>query len=261
MDYHQLKDQDKNGNKTFLKGFLISGIIIGLILNGIYGFGLANKEVMCMEDLSHVYTNNINKYLHENQLVSSMLTIFSSLCIDIIIIYSCYLWIFYCKSWRLFATLLIFYTLRMFTQFIFQMKYPDGYMWNYPGLPSLTVSYLKTSDFFYSGHTGLPIILACEFLKYKKVNWAYFSLFGCLFEFLIMILMRGHYIIDLVFGIITAHYFYIIVDRYVYLIDESCITLKCDKKDSKKKQKEASDTSTSPQNCNSSEEDSPRKFY
>jgi hypothetical protein len=224
----------KVNKKTLFKGLIIMSMLTVVFLNCIYGFGLPSSEIECIEDVSHKYTENINTYMHENKNVTNAITIFSSICIDIIMVSMSVHWVLQSDSWRLIVCLVHFYLFRGFIQGMFQMKYPQGFIWEYPGLPSLAVSYLKTNDFFYSGHCGLPIIAACEFFAHRKYLLGFFSIFGCVVEFIVMTIMRGHYIIDLIFGIITAHYFFIIVDRFIYIIDNSYFTLKEREKISKK---------------------------
>ena len=43
------------------------------------------------------------------------------------------------------------------------MKFPEDWFWDDPGVPSIVVGYLRTNDFFFSGHVGMPIINAFEF--------------------------------------------------------------------------------------------------
>jgi hypothetical protein len=100
------------------------------------------------------------------------------------------------------------------------MKFPDGYLWVYPGFPSIMVSYLKTNDFFYSGHCGLPIILFCEFKLLKMNFMAVFCIFTFLIEIFTMIVLRGHYSIDIISGAIISHYIWEITKNYIYLIDD-----------------------------------------
>jgi hypothetical protein len=99
------------------------------------------------------------------------------------------------------------------------MAYPEGYLWDYPGIYSLTVPYGSTNDFFYSGHVGCSIICALEYwsLGWKKMS--YFSLTTCLAQTSLMISMRGHYTIDLITGIIMGHYVWMLAERHSYLID------------------------------------------
>jgi hypothetical protein len=103
------------------------------------------------------------------------------------------------------------------------MTYPEGYLWENPGFPSLTVSYLKTNDFFFSGHVGLPIIMGSEFLKQDKKFMFWLCIFVCCFESFTMIVTRGHYIIDIIAGVIIAHYSFMIVDLYIHVIDDSFV--------------------------------------
>lgn len=103
------------------------------------------------------------------------------------------------------------------------MQFPEGYLWENPGFPTLTISYLRTSDFFFSGHVGFPIIMAAECYKLNKKFIMMICFFTCLVEAFTMVVTRGHYIIDLITGLIVSHYVYILVDKFIYLLDESCI--------------------------------------
>ena len=99
------------------------------------------------------------------------------------------------------------------------MKYPDGYLWYDPGFPSLTVSYLKTNDFFFSGHVGLPVLASLEFSVNNKKFLMIFAIMTAIIEFITMVFTRGHYIIDLICGAIIAHYVFMLVEKYVKKID------------------------------------------
>jgi hypothetical protein len=215
--------------RTILKLTIICTMLTLIFLNCIYGFGLPNDNVHCIEDKTHKFTENINKYLHENSLVADYITIVSSLFIDIIIVSICFYWALWSDSWRFMMSLFSFYILRSTVQCLFIMRYPEGLIWNDPGMPSIAVSYLQTSDFFFSGHVGLPIIVACEFFKHGRDHMAKFALLSCLIEFVVMTIMRGHYIIDLIFGILTAHYVFMMVDKYIHIIDDSSFSLKKEK--------------------------------
>ena len=95
------------------------------------------------------------------------------------------------------------------------MKFAEGFLFEYPGLPSVSVCYIKTNDYFFSGHVGLPIILAMESRKLGFKFMPYICWIIALIEFIILTLVRTHYIIDLITGIIVAHYIFIIIDEYI----------------------------------------------
>lgn len=89
------------------------------------------------------------------------------------------------------------------------MRYPTGYIFDDPGFPSLLISYKKTNDFFFSGHVGAPIIIGLEFYHFLGNKWIIFlCLFSSLFEAFVMVVYRGHYCIDLVVGLVCAHYIF-----------------------------------------------------
>ena len=102
---------------------------------------------------------------------------------------------------------------------MFSMRYPDGYLWDFPGIYSITVPYGRTNDFFYSGHIGCCVICYCEFRANKWFKFAYFSLCTLIFQCMLMISLRGHYFIDMFSGIIFAHYFWLFAERYSYIVD------------------------------------------
>jgi hypothetical protein len=216
-------DEFKFTKYTLIRTILTSLGITVVVLNSIYGFMLPHGDIECLQDKSFIFTQDFNKYLQDHVLARHIIIAFSSFCVDFVIVYMSIYWCMYAKSWRLMATIGVFYGFRGSIQNIFQMKYPEGYLWEYPGFPSLTISYLKTNDFFFSGHVGFPIIIAMECYKLNKKYMVTFCLFTCLFEAFTMIVTRGHYFIDIITGMIVSHYVYLLVDKYIYLIDDSFI--------------------------------------
>lgn len=211
-----------------IKGSIIGLLILSVSINCLFGIGFPHGDIECMEDYAHQLTEPINTYLHKNETLRDLILIFGSFYMDCIVIGIGVFWALKCKSWRYLATTFTFYIFRGLVQQTFQMNYPEGYMWDYPGFPSLTVSYLKTNDFFFSGHVGLPVIAALELNKNGRNIWAIVALCGSFVEFVIMIIMRGHYIIDMITGMIIAHYIFILVDKYIYIVDDSRFSLKDD---------------------------------
>jgi hypothetical protein len=75
------------------------------------------------------------------------------------------------------------------------------------------------SDFFYSGHVGFLLIIALEW--YKNGVWK-MSVITCLINFYLaasMLACRIHYTIDMLMGLVVAHYCYIIMGYFSPLID------------------------------------------
>ncbi len=60
------------------------------------------------------------------------------------------------------------------------------------------------------------------FCEFRAVSWnkfAYFSIFTMVFQFTLMVALQGHYLIDLMSGIVFAHYFWLLAERYCYIVD------------------------------------------
>jgi hypothetical protein len=174
-------------------------VIIGLsivILNTVYGFVLPHGDVACLQDTLFEITSGFNNYLKDHSSTRHLIIAISSFCEDFIILYISIHWVFYAKSWRLIVAILSFYIFRGGVQALFAMKYPEGYLWEYPNFPSVTISYLKTSDFFFSGHIGFPIIIALECYNLNKLYMVAFCIFTCFDVAFTMIVTRGHYTID-----------------------------------------------------------------
>jgi hypothetical protein len=53
------------------------------------------------------------------------------------------------------------------------MNYAPGFIWKYPGFPSLVVPYQPTNDYFFSGHMGGALIATLEWKKngYKSMMY------------------------------------------------------------------------------------------
>jgi hypothetical protein len=156
--------------------------------------------------------------------------ILSSLCVDVIYFVFSYFWIKYARSWRVIIVFTLYYSLRALIQSFFQMTTPAGYLWSYPGFPSMTVSYLKTNDFFPSGHVAFPLIVGLEFLHLKVKKMFYFCMFCAIFEAIVMVVLRGHYCIDILAGYIISHYCFILIEKYCYLLDNSKFSMIVDDK-------------------------------
>ena len=67
------------------------------------------------------------------------------------------------NTWRFFLGMIGVYGLRIIVQNTFLMEKPTGYIWEYPGFPSLVVPYGATNDFFFSGHVAGQVISILEF--------------------------------------------------------------------------------------------------
>jgi len=145
--------------------------------------------------------------LKENESILDFTLILGGIFEDIAITLGFVLFSIMFETWRMVIALGTLYFVRGQLQGIYFMEFPEEYIFRYPGLLSLSVPYLKTNDFFFSGHVSLPVIVAVEFYKQKYFKLSYFCFFVSLYEGFMMIIVRGHYSIDIYAGFIIALYF------------------------------------------------------
>ena len=95
----------------------------------------------------------------------------------------------------------------------------EGFLFRYPGFPSLCVPYHDSNDFYYSGHIGtcFIVVLEARAKKWYKMSWV--CLIVMINQWIMMMLVRAHYIIDLITGMMVAHYMHKLEERISYLID------------------------------------------
>lgn len=107
----------------------------------------------------------------------------------------------------------------------FLLPYPKGYLWDDPGVYSMTVPYAKSNDFFYSGHISTAVICIMEFRSNKEKFMLYFSIATLIVQIALMVALRGHYMIDLLAGLIFGHYFFIIAEHFSWILDEKIFNI------------------------------------
>lgn len=133
-------------------------------------------------------------------------------------------------TWRVAFTLAAFYGVRALVQSLCIFCFPDGYVWDFPGVFSLFVAYTHTPDFFYSGHVGVCML---HFLEFQACGWHWWSYYSILVGFVTVFMMyavRGHYTLDMLCGPIFAHYFFMLVERYVHVFDYHVLGIPLEKR-------------------------------
>lgn len=198
-----------------------------LILNGIFGIVMPRSpDIDCIDDKLMSLTNTFNSFFSNNTSSKHALVIIGSLCVDIVFVATVLYWLLFAKTWRFMVAFVVFSVVKVLTHYMFNFSFPEGYVWDYPGFPSLLVSYGKTNTFFYSSYVGIPVICALEWRK----NGVLFLMVVCLavscFESFTVFVTRAHYSIDIISGLVFAHYFFMLSDKVLTkYVDESWVAL------------------------------------
>lgn len=95
----------------------------------------------------------------------------------------------------------------------------EGFIFEHPGVHSFTVPYHDTNDFFYSGHVGTCFLLFKEYRTTKWTKMSYFCIFTLINQWMMMCLIRNHYVIDMITGVIMANWFYNFAERLSFFVD------------------------------------------
>ncbi len=206
--------QQRDNTRTIfviVRASVVTLALTGVILNTIFGFVLPNSNVSCIVDYSFSWTSSINTYFMNDRYGKFVLLIFSSLCVDLVMVVLGLIWITFGKSWRVIITLIIFYFFKLILQLMFQEKIPEGYIWEYPGFPSLVVSYLNSNTLFYSTSVGFVFIAALEFWKVENYYAFGFAMSTLVLHIFTVNVLRANYIIDIISAMIIGHFIFMIV--------------------------------------------------
>lgn len=171
----------------------------------------AKEPVACLQDSGYEWTSGLNKELNTNPTLLKTMQITSSGLVDVADLTNIVAFWYQSDNARSGAALGLFYIIRGVIQGNFMFRFPEGGIWDYPGVPSLTVPYGLTSDFYFSGHCGFVTLVLLEHLKLGNKKTAILLSFLIPYLALVLISTRIHYTIDIPIGILFAWYMYSLI--------------------------------------------------
>jgi hypothetical protein len=174
----------------------------------------------CNYDYLLDITDFLNSYIKTDKFTRSLMMITSSTLIDLSALALSLSFILYAKNWASLLSIGLFYGLRGLCNVIYMMKAPEGLIWESPGIPSASVSYHDTTDFFFSGHVGINLIAAIELYRFGRKYFSFVSCIGIVVQIITMLIFRGHYAVDIIAGLIAGNYCNLIANKYSKYIDE-----------------------------------------
>lgn len=188
-----------------------------ILVNFINNFTSRTPE--CTEDTIFELSAPINTYFAENPEVKNFFVILSSFLLDVNLSFFMVIFILWGTSWRALTFASSFYALRGYLQAMTVLGFPNGFIWEYPGIYSLLITYVRSSDFFYSGHVGM-MLFTCIYFHNGNYNYLkYYSLFCLAFEACVMVFVRCHYSIDIIGAVLFCHYFWILSKYFAQYAD------------------------------------------
>jgi hypothetical protein len=117
-------------------------------------------------------------------------------------------------------TIFLFFLFREICNFIIEIKEDEDIIWEYPGFPSLTISYKNNKEYFFSGSIGLYLICILELIenKYNKLKWI--TVGGIIIHFCLLICLRTQYYFSIFCGLVSAHYIHILSKKYYFFLND-----------------------------------------
>jgi hypothetical protein len=179
---------------------VIAGLVAWFTTQHLIGSRAYNGKV---EDGLLLVLAPIHSYLLGHAAARNALLISSSAIIDLLGIFLLVSSILG-KTIRPFLGLLLLFALRQIFQAICVLPMPEGMIWQYPGFPSLLVTYGVSNDLFFSGHTALAVFGAVELVRWGGRTWIPVGIAIVLFEALTVLCLRAHWTMDVYAGAVTA---------------------------------------------------------
>lgn len=210
----------RNGMINFRIAFSIV-ILILLSINANLGIAFPKRNPDCITDNIHNLTYSVTHFLKNHTSTKLLITLVLSLLIDAAVVYKCINWIMTSESWRFVISLILFYILKAISRWSIQVKIPSSSVFEYPGIPAISISYFSDNDLVYTAVPGLLMICGMDYMKesYRFMGLLSYSL--CVLHGLFLILCHANYTISVLFSIMVAHYIWIIVCENISHIDDS----------------------------------------
>jgi membrane-associated phospholipid phosphatase len=156
-----------------------------------------------ISDWIHDLTAGWHAWLVQQPRIADRLLIASSLFIDLFGLFMIGASLFG-QSFAPFLGILIVFIMRQVSQLMCALPPPPGIIWRDPGVPSLLVTYGVGNDFFFSGHTAFAVLGALEMAHLGPVWLAVPAVVIALAEMAAVIVLRAHYTLDVITGILAA---------------------------------------------------------
>lgn len=202
-----------------IRGTACSLIIIMMLYQLQPGIGWSLDKGECMRDYPFIWTEKINVFLRSHLPLRNAWMIYAGFLMDFIQLSGVYYLHHYYGTYRVIFSFGIFYGMRAYLQNNFILGRPVGFLWFDPGFPALTIPYHDMNDFYYSGHVGSSFMYLWEFYQNGFTRMGHIGLFINLNMWVLLIAVRTHYWIDLVSGLMIAHFAIIMGERASYLMD------------------------------------------
>jgi len=139
------------------------------------------------------YLERQNEFFFQHRSIRNWIIVVSSFLIDAALVFVTFFFWRDGKTARIMNSLLVFYAVRGILQSVFMMQYPEKWCFEDPGFFSIVVPYGKSSDFYFSGHSGFLLMATIELIHMKLIGLAFFNFLSTLYTAWMLVATRAHY--------------------------------------------------------------------
>ena len=189
--------------RAVLLRLVVAGVVLAIWFWTQSLLGARTAPVGGVGDALHDLTTRLNSYFAANPGAANALLIGSSAGIDSLGVFLLGSWLFG-GSIRPFLGLVMLMLLRQLVEALCSLPVPPGMIWHDPGFPSLLVTYRVANDFFFSGHTAIAVFGALELSRFRRTWLTAAAILLVLFEVSTVLILRAHYTMDVLAGMLAA---------------------------------------------------------
>ena len=132
---------------------------------------LPEIHVKCLVDNFFTWTTAANSFFVNNKFLKKVIIGTCAGLLDLALLAQLYIWITKGKTWRYPLAVTMMYIIHLYLGAVYKMSYPYGYIWEFPGMYSFTVTYGVYNSFYFSQTLALGVIHFFEFREqgYRKL--------------------------------------------------------------------------------------------
>jgi hypothetical protein len=206
--------------RSLLLRLMVAGVVLAMWFWTQSLLGARTVPPTGVGDALHNLTASLNSYFAENPGAANALLIGSSAVIDALGLFLLGSWLFG-GSIRPFLGLVMLMLLRQLVEALCSLPVPPGMIWHDPGFPSVLVTYHVANDFFFSGHTAIAVLGALELSRLRRTWLTATGILLVLLEVATVLILRAHYTMDVVTGILAALWIARLSERLSPALDRS----------------------------------------
>jgi hypothetical protein len=202
------------------KIFIGFATIAFMLANSFGNLAGVSEEPKCIEDKMIDLTEPIYKYFMNHEEGKNNLMILTFLSLDFIVFCSAIIYFIKGNNSRPILTLFLFFSFRLFCNYIFVLRDNSDKQWENPGFPSFTVTFNNEPDNgFFSAIVGIYVICFVELNHYRYRISSFVTLLSMFSYIILSISLRAEYFMSIFCGLFSAHYFSIIAGKYHHIVD------------------------------------------